>query len=410
MPEIYHQRLPNGLTLLAEPVPSAQSLSMSMLTPASVAAEPADQLGIASLLSELICRGAGSLDAKAHCDALDALGVQRTTNAGVSRFRLGATMIGTKLIEALPLLVDMIRRPMLAEAALEPSRDLAIQAIESLEDEPQEKVFIELRKRHYPTPFGRSTLGELKHIEAMTIEDIRAFWRKTMVPQGSVIAFAGKFVWKELLLLVDQLLGDWSGSFQEPTASGGQTRGYLHENADTQQVHIGLAYDALPEPDDRSMTQRVAINVLSGGMSGRLFTEVREKRGLCYSVYATYAGQRDRGAILSYAGTTAPRAQETLDVLRGELRRLTLGVTKDEFDRAIVGMKSRLVMQGESTGSRAAAIASDQYTLGRPRGLDELARKVDSIKLDDLNGFLATNAPGAMTIVTVGPAALEVGS
>ena len=107
-------------------------------------------------------------------------------------------------------------------------------------------------------------------------------------------------------------------------------------------------------------------------------------------------------------GTTAPRAQETLDVLTAELRRLSEGVAQDEFDRAIVGMKSRLVMQGESTGARAAAIASDQYTLGRPRSLDELARKVDSIKLDDLNDFLGKNAPGEMTIVTVGPAALEV--
>jgi predicted Zn-dependent peptidase len=186
------------------------------------------------------------------------------------------------------------------------------------------------------------------------------------------------------------------------------TRGYAHEHADSTQVHIGLAYEALPEPDDRSILQKAAVNILSGGMSGRLFTEVREKRGLCYSVFASYAGQRDRGAILAYSGTSAPRAQETLDVLKAELIRLSEGVQKDEYDRAIVGMKSRLVMQGESTSSRAAAIASDQYTLGYPRSLDEMARRVDAVTLKDVNDFVHANAPGQMTIVTVGPAPLEV--
>jgi predicted Zn-dependent peptidase len=408
MPEIFQHHLPNGLILLAEPVPSAQSLSMSLLTPAAVALEPAGQLGIASVLSEILCRGAGGMDAKAHCNALDALGVMRSSNAGVGRFRLGATMIGSKLAQALPLLVAMVRDPLLEESALEPTVDLAVQAIESLEDEPQEKVFIELRKRHYPDPFGRSTLGERGHLEAMTIDQVRAFWRRTMVPRGSVLGFAGFFDWKELKARVEQLFGDWRGEVDEATSTGVQQRGYQHENAESTQVHIGLAYDALPEPDERSLLQRAAVNVLSGGMSGRLFTEVREKRGLVYSVYATYAGQRDRGAILSYAGTTAPRAQETLDVLTAELRRLSDGVAGDEFERAIVGMKSRLVMQGESTGARAAAIASDQYTLGRPRTLDEMARRIDAIRLDDLNDFVRSHPPGPMTIVTVGPAALQV--
>lgn len=409
MPEILQHTFSNGLTLLAEPVPSAQSLSMSLLTPASVAAEPPHHLGIAAILADMLGRGAGGLDAKGHSDALDHLGIMRSSNAGVSRYRLGATMIGSKLASALPLLVDMIRKPELSDAALDPSRDLALQAIDALEDEPQEKVFIELRKRHYPQPLGRSTLGEREHIERITIEDIRSFWKRTMVPQGSVIGFAGAFDWAQLKALIENQLGDWTGTIDEPKAGGQSQRGYHHETADTQQVHIGLAYDALPEPDDQSILQRAAINVLSGGMSGRLFTEVREKRGLCYSVYASYSGQRDRGAILSYAGTTVPRAQETLDVLTAELRRLSDGVEKSEFDRAIVGMKSRLVMQGESTGARAAAIATDQYTLGRPRSLDEMARRVDAITLDAVNQFVKDHPPGPMTIVTVGPSPLHVG-
>jgi len=408
MPEILTHTLPNGLILLAEPMPAAESLSMSLLTPAATGLEEVGQLGIASLMSEMICRGAGSLDAKAHCDALDNLGVMRSSNSGVSRYRLGATMIGTKLREALPLLLDMIRKPMLPENGLEPSRDLAIQAIDALEDEPQEKVFIELRKRHYPEPFGRSSLGVREDLEAITLEQVRGFWKRTMVPRGSMIGFAGRFNWNSLVDMIEAHLGDWTGDVAEPVPLSTPARGYVHEHADSTQVHIGLAYEALPEPNEKSILQKAAVNILSGGMSGRLFTEVREKRGLCYSVFASYAGQRDRGAILAYSGTSEPRAQETLDVLKSELIRLSDGVEKDEFGRAIVGMKSRLVMQGESTGARAAAIASDQYTLGYPRSLDEMARRVDAITLDDVNDFVKAHKPGDMTIVTVGPAPLEI--
>lgn len=408
MSEIYQHELPNGLVLLGERHPSAQSLAMTMLLPASVAAEPDDRQGLATVFSEMICRGAGDLDAKAHSDALDQLGVQRSTNAGINRFRLGATMIGTKLADALPLLTDMVRRPMLAEKSLEPSRDLALQALDALEDEPQEKVFIELRQRHYPQPFGRSPMGRREHLEAVTIDDVRAYWRRTFVPRGSVISFAGRFDWNRLKGMVEERLGDWQGHVPDPIDAAAPPRGYVNQQADTTQVHIGVAYDALPETDERSILQRAAVAVLSGGMSGRLFTEVREKRGLCYAVYAAYSGQRDHGAVLAYAGTTAPRAQETFDVLTGELRRLSEGVDQSEFDRAIVGMKSRFVMQGESTGARAAAIAADQFILGRPRTLDELAQRVDGITLDKLNGFIRTHPPGPMTVVTVGPGELNV--
>ncbi len=410
MGEIYQHRFDNGLTLVAEPIGGARSLSMSMLLPAGAAAEPADRQGVSTLLSEMLFRGAGTLDARAHSDALDQLGVQRDSSTGSVHLRIAATMIGTKLFEALPLLMDMVRRPMLADSALEPCRDLALQALDSLEDEPQQKVMMQLRERHFPMPLGRSTMGVREHIEAMTPEDIRTFWRERFVPNGAIIGVAGFFDWDQLRRELEPMVGDWQGAAAEPAEISAPPRGYGHTTAETTQVHIGVGYDAVPETHDDAMLQRAAVAVLSGGMSGRLFTEVREKRGLCYSVGARYASHKHIGAVFSYAGTTAPRAQETLDVLVGELRRLKEGVNESEFQRAVVGMKSRLVMQGESTGARAAAIASDQYLFGRPRTLDELAAQVDRVTLDRLNSFIANHPPGDMTITTIGPNALERGS
>jgi len=408
MSEIFQEQLPNGLWLVAEPSSSAQSLSMTLLVPAGVAGEPEGKQGTAALLEELIARGAGGLSAREHSEALDQLGVQRGTHIETQHLRLSATMIGDKIDQALPLLLNMVTAPNLAEDTLGPGRDLVTQAIKSLEDEPQQQVMLNLRASHHPAPLGRSPYGKLDDVQEISIDDLRAFWRSTCVPGGAILGFAGKFDWPKLRDRVAAHVADWQGSRDtvEPSADG--PRGYGHATADTQQVQIALAYDAIPEPDDRSVLQRAAVAALSGGMSGRLFTEVREKRGLCYSVYATYAAGKDRGAVFGYAGTTTPRAQETLDVMAMELRRLADGVDQSEFDRAIVGMKSNLVMQGESTGARAGAIAVDQYILGRPRTLDDLASRVDGVTLSALNGYLRDNPPGTFTVSTIGPEPMKV--
>jgi predicted Zn-dependent peptidase len=413
MTQIHHLELPNGLHLVAQPMPGVQSLAMAMLLPAGCAQEPDDQQGVAALLSEMICRGAGDLDARHHCDALDQLGVQRGASAESTRLRISATMIGSKRSEALPLLLDMALRPQLPADGLEPARDLALQSIEALEDEPQQKVFFALREKHHPRPFGRSPLGQRDHLEHISLEQITAFHRRTCVPGGTVIGVAGHFDWDDLAAQIQQLTADWQGRCAEPSPGIAGDRGYTHLSAPTEQMHIGLAYDAIDESDDNAFLQKAAVAVLSGGMSGRLFTEVREKRGLCYAVYAAYNGQRHRSSVLSYAGTTAARAQETLDVLVHELKGLDnpkAAITQSEFDRAVVGMKSSLVMQGESSGARASAIASDQVQLGRPRTLEELTKRIDSLTRDKLQAFIHDHPPGRMTLVTIGPKALDAGA
>lgn len=405
---IHQLQLANGLWLVAEPIASAQSLAMTLRVPAGVVQEPGDKQGVAAVLAEMLLRGAGERDARQHSEALDRLGVQRGTSVTTQHLHVHASMLGVNLAAAMPLVLDMVLRPMLADSAVGPARDLAIQSIDALDDEPQQRVMLELKRRHFPEPFGRSSLGEREHLRTVSREDVVAYWQRTCRPRGTILGVAGRFDWPALREQVESLTAEWSGEVVEPVETAAAARGYAHERSESSQVHIGVAYDAPPEPAAESMLQRAATAVLSGGMSGRLFTEVREKRGLCYAVYASYSPGRDRGAVLAYSGTTTPRAQETLDVLTGELRRLGDGIDDAEFGRAIIGMKSRLVMQGESTGARAAAIAGDQYALGRPRTLDELAAEVDRVTLDAVNQYVRERRPKDMTIVTVGPEALRV--
>lgn len=408
MNAIHQHQMESGLWLVAEPIIGAQSLAMTWLLPAGYAAEAAGHQGTAAILAEMIWRGAGERDAKAHSDALDHLGVDRGSSVEMYHICVYATMVASKFRDALPLLVDTVRRPSLPASTMEPCRDLVLQDLDALEDEPQRKVFFDLHQQHFPEPFRRTELGKRQDIENLTLDQLHAFRSQSFVPNNAVISFAGKFDWEELRDFVEQQFGDWFGSVEEPTACGNAARGYLHQKAESAQVHIALAYDTIPVTDPRCEIQRVATAVLSGGMSGRLFTQVREKRGLCYAVHADYVAGKNHGVLRGYAGTTAARAQETLNVLTAELGRLSEGIEQDEYERAIVGLKSSLIMQGESTTARARAIAADQFCLGRPRSLEELANGVNAVTLDKLNGFVDEHPPGAMTIVTVGPKQLAV--
>lgn len=410
MTRIYTHTFANGLKLIGEHMPDVRSVSMSMLLPAGVSAEPATKQGVASILAEIVARGAGGLDARQHSDALDMLGVDRSTAVHTSNLRISASMLPHNLNSALPLLLDMAKSPSLDEHQLEPCRDLAIQAIQSLEDDPQGKVIDLLNSQHLPDPLGRSTLGKVQDIMWLTHDDLLAFAKRTLVPGDSILAFAGCIDWPQLVELVGSHIEAWQGSYADDVKHLPAPRGYMHEPQDSSQMHIALACDGPADPHADSMLQRAAISVLSGGMSGRLFTEVREKRGLCYSVYASYVARRELGIVYAYAGTTPPRAQQTYDVMLEQLRLMSKGVQPDEFARAIVGMKARLVMSGESTGARAGTLATDQYVRGEPRSLESLRQRVEAITLADLNDYLARQSMGDLTTVSIGPAPLALAS
>ncbi|MEM7808268.1 MAG: insulinase family protein, partial [Planctomycetota bacterium] len=158
---------------------------------------------------------------------------------------------------------------------------------------------------------------------------------------------------------------------------------------------------------------RLAVECLSGGMSGRLFDRIREKQGLCYSVYAGYTSMPvpcgdDFASVFAYAGTSNERAQQTLDALVHELRDIASGVTPDELHRAKIGLKAGTVMSGESSSARAGGLARDWLSGGRCRTLDEIVAAVDAIDLDRLNTWLAAHPATGFTVVQIGPRELAV--
>lgn len=403
------RRLKNGLTFLAEPMSGVRSASVTWLVPAGCAFDPVEKQGLSAMWTELVMRGAGALDSRAQADALDRLGVSRGCESGTFTLRIGATCVGERVVEALPLLVDMVRVPRMEESAIEPARDLCLQSIASVMDDPQERAMLLCKARHHASPMDRSGLGTPEGLAAITREDAAGRWAEAVRPGTSIFAVAGAIDADEVAGRLERLCEGWEGTTADPGWGKAAVRGYAHEEDASSQVQIVLAHDGPTEGSADAILEKVVLTVLSGGMSGRLFTEVREKRGLCYAVSASYRGDRDLGVVTAYVGTTQQRAQESLDVLWGELMRIQSPegrVTEEEFERAVVGLKAGLIFSGESTAARSGALAADMRKLGRARTLAELASMIDAVTLDQVNGYLARRKMGRVTIQTLGPEAL----
>lgn len=411
MPTIETTQLQCGATLVSERMSGVRSAGLTWLVACGSSRDPEDRQGLCAMHAEMLLRGAGSLDSRAQADAFDRLGVDRSSRVETFTTSVRATMLGERMDEALGLLASMVVEPRMDASQVEPVRALCVSAIQAMADEPQERVMVNLRRAHAPAPINRSEHGTLEGVGAVEGDRLLETWRERAMPRGSIIAVAGEVDAARVADRLDGLLEGWSGSSGEVSAGGTSERGYHHEEEKTDQIHIALAHDSPAEGSDEAWLERVGTAVLSGGMSGRLFTELRERRSLCYTVWASFGADRTYGRTVAYSGTTPERAQETLDLLIGELSAVGKGdraVTPEELERAKVGMKSRLVFAGESSSARATALAHDMRKIGRARGLDEMARRIDGVTLGALNEYLGARDLGRMTVATVGPRRLDV--
>ncbi|WP_435011700.1 M16 family metallopeptidase [Tundrisphaera lichenicola] len=390
-------------------MPSVQSAAFTLLVPAGAAYEPEGQGGTASMLADWITRGAGELGSRELLTALDNLGVSHGEGAQTLHSSVSAATLGRNLIGALEIFADVIRRPHFDEEEIEPIRALALQSLQGLEDDPSSKVIYELRKRHFPDPWGRPSPGTPEGVNAVTAENLRRFHRDHYRPNGAILTVAGAIDWPALKEAVSRLFGDWEPRPEPKVVLRPSGPRHDHIAKETQQTQIALAYPTVTVDSPDYYQARAMIGILGGYSSARLFTEVREKRGLCYTVYSTYEGQKDRAAVLCYAGTSTDRAQETLDVTLQEIDRLSgRGIEAEELDTMRAGLKSSLIMQQESSMSRAGSLASDWFYLGRVRSLDEISNSLDSLTPASVDDFASQQKTEGMTILTLGPAPLKL--
>lgn len=405
-PIIRTHTFPNGLTLVVQEMNWLPSVSFDLLLPFGATTDPGGASGSAAVLAEWLYRGAGARDSRGLSDDLDALGVRRGGGAGGESTMLSASLLADALPEAMTLYADIVRRPHLSDQEFGPARTVVLQELGSLDDSPTQRLFLALAKAYFRSPHGRSAYGEADDLKALTAERVREDAARRLGPRGAVLSVAGGVRWDDVKRLVERLFGDWEGTEPDRPEVVVASAHTAHIAAKTAQTQIGVAFGAPPPNHPDWYKNALGVAVLSKGMGSRLFAEVREKRGLVYSVMAVSRAVRGYGYTLAYAGTTPERAGETLTVLLNELTRLRDGVSADELERARTGLLSGLVMEGESSGGVAAGLARNTFLFGSPRPLETIKAELMAVTLEDLNSYLAGRPEPQFTVLTLGPSPL----
>lgn len=402
------EQLPNGLTLIVEPVKGVESVAYELLIPGGLVYEKAGREGGVLLLAELTSRGAGDMDAKALSDAFDRLGARHSEGAGGERFGYRGMCLSEEFPQALALSALEVLSPLLPADEIAPIQSLLIQDINSLPDNPSRRVMHELYSKYLPSPYNCSSMGTVAGIASCDRTYLKELKEDFFSPHGSILSVAGNVTVSQVQALSQQLFGSWQGrkntapKFGAVAGSGGS-----HIDFESAQLQIALAYPSAPFGHEDYYAAKVASSILSGGMFGRVFIEVREKRGLVYSVSARHSANQDYGVVVAYAGTTPDRAQETLDVLTHELRALPGTVTHDELARAKTNIKSGLVLGEESTASRAGSNAQDYWIAKRVRPFEEIMDHIQAVGAAQIDRFYEHFPANDYFLTTLGSVKLQ---
>jgi predicted Zn-dependent peptidase len=401
-------QLKNGMVLLGERIENVHSASFQFLLPAGASLLPQGCCGAGGVITDWLFRGAGNRSSRELVEAIDRLGVHRHASASAHHLSLSASLEASNLPLALDLYADVILKPQLAEEQFELSRQLAVSELRGLDDDPRQKIMTLLYEQFYPDPFGRPAIGKLDQLGALSFENTADIVKKMFDPSKTLFSICGNYDFEAVCKQIENLFDIQSdqGLTEEQPIS--KEKLYSHFPSEGAQVHIGLMTPAPTVDSDAYYEIAAAVSILSGSMSSRLFTEVREKRGLCYAVGASYKTLKDYAGISCYAGTTPDKAQQTLDVILEQFRVLKDGISTDELQRAKVGLKTSLIMQGESTSARSSGIAADHFLLGRVRDLAEIREKIEALSVESVLGILQKHPFENFTIVTLGPNAVTV--
>ena len=398
----------NGLTLLGEPMPWLGSAAFTLLLRGGTSVEPADRLGMAGLSLEMAQRGAGKWNSREIVAALDFLGVDRAASVTTFFSGFSAAMLADSLLPTLDIYFSIVQQPHLPKSELVDAKQMAMQELMALEDDPAHKCLTELKKSRFGQPFGRTAYGEPAGIEATQLPDIADSIDKWFRPQGAILAVAGRFDWDTLRKHVGGAMRNWQGGELPQLPAIEVFARSKHVPYESNQTHIALAYDSVPYGHPEFYSARGLIGILSDGMSSRLFSEVREKRGLVYSISASSNSIGKKGSVLCFAGTTNDRAQETLDVTQQTILDLAKGIEEQEMSRLRTRVKTALVTEQESSISRSSQIATDWFYLGRVPAQAEVLKEIESLTEEKMLDHFRRFPPTNWTLVTLGPKALEL--
>ena len=398
--------LDSGATVVTESMTEVRSVSCGFWFDVGARDEPDHLAGTSHFLEHLLFKGTSKRTAKDIADEFDAVGGDVNAFTGKEYTCYYSRVIEEDLPMALDVLSDMILNSKIDGDDFNSERNVILEEIAMHEDAPDELVHdLFYRQMWEGHPLGRPVLGYNETIGAVTRDQVADYWQERYGPKNLVVAAAGNLDHDMLVRSVDEL---FSGDGARTSRTGAAPEAHLGVNVHkrpTEQAHIVLGTEGLSRSHDDRHALALLDTILGGGMSSRLFQEVREKRGLAYSVYSYRALFADTGTFAIYAGTTPQNAETVIDIALSEVDSILKdGVTKAEFDRAKGHVRGSLVLSSEDPGSRMNRLGKQQLTSGEILSIDELIERFDRLTMDDVARVAeSVLGPRTFQVTVVGP-------
>ncbi len=400
--------LSNGFQIVTEAMPGLKSTSIGIWVQAGGRHERVEQNGIAHFLEHMAFKGTKTRTALQIAETIEDVGGY--INAYTSREMTAyyARVLEDDVALGLDVIADILLNPVFDPAEIEVERGVILQEIGQTNDTPDDIVFDWLQEAAYPNQaLGRTILGPTERVSAFSREDLNGFVGEHYGPNQMILAAAGGLDHDAIVKQAEALFGHLSPierptNLIQPAAFGGGER---REIKQLEQVHFALALEGPNYRDPAIYTAQIYASAMGGGMSSRLFQEVREKQGLCYTVFAQAGAYEDTGLTTIYAGTSASQIDQLANITIDELKRAADDMTASEVARARAQMKAGLLMGLESPSNRAERLARLLSIWGRIPTLEETIANIDAVTTGDVKAYAGQVAGSAGTALAVyGPA------
>jgi len=402
-------RLPSGLVVVTDAMPHLHTASLGCWVSCGSRNEHSDEHGISHFLEHMAFKGTARRTARQIAEEIEAVGGDLNAGTGVETTAYYARVLKADIGLGLDVLSDILTHPSFDPDEISREKNVIVQEIGAVDDTPDDLVFEHLQATAFAgQSVGRSILGTKTTVRSFDAKRLRAYLARNYRAPGMVVAAAGAVHHDEVVAEAERRFCGFVGPAAHQPEPARFCGGAFTEERDLEQVHIALALEGVSQRDPSIYSLQVFTNVLGGGMSSRLFQEVRELRGLCYAIYAFHAPYADTGMFGLYAGTDAIDAPELMRVVVNEIATAADTITEAEVARAKAQMKAGLLMALESSGARAEQLARQIVIYGRPIPMDEIVARVDAVTVESAraagSALIARSRPA---VAALGPSGLD---
>jgi predicted Zn-dependent peptidase len=410
---VRHTVLPGGLRIVTEAMPTVRSVTVGIWVGVGSRDEAPSLAGASHYLEHLLFKGTKRRDAMTISSAIDAVGGEMNAFTSKEYTCFYARVLDTDLPLAVDMVCDLVTSSVIKAADVESERGVILEEIAMHEDDPTDMVHDQFAQVLFGDgPLGRPVLGSVESIETIGRGAIAGYYHRRYRPQDMVVAVAGNVDHASVVRLVKAAFAT-AGLDEGEAAPAGPRLGaqraaslggvrVVHRT--TEQANVVLGTPGMSRRDDRRWALGVLNAALGGGMSSRLFQEVREKRGLAYSVYSYHAQYADTGLFGIYAGCVPRKVDDVLAICREEVEKVTShGITAEELERGKGQLRGSLVLGLEDTGSRMSRIGKAELVYGDLLSVDHIIERINGVSLDDVSAVAAEVLTATPTLAVVGP-------